>query len=66
MRCHRFRVPPNLGMKLAPGPPGQASAGPPLRCGPASKALSKGMSCSAVPSLCRCRPAAPVQLMPVR
>ena len=57
---------PNLGMKLAPGPPERASVTPPFRCTSIEKTLSKGMNRTAVPSRSALRPAAPVQLMPVR
>jgi hypothetical protein len=53
-------------MKLAPGPPERASVALPIACTSKPKALSKGMKCTAVPSRCALRPAAPAQLMPVR
>jgi len=61
-----LRQPPNYALKLAPGPPELASVAPPLACTSPPKALSKGMTRTAVPSRCALPPAAPAQLNAVR
>jgi len=53
---------PNYALKLAPGPPDQAFVSPPFACTSDRKALSTHMTCTAVPSRCALRPAAPAQL----